>query len=152
MSGNKYTETESSVRGIAATLWGIARGTVDSIRLSAAERLTLLFAAIAMAALATILVTAIILFLSIGAAQVLKSVTPYGAYFIVAGFYALLLVLLFAFRRSLIVDPIARLITRLIVAPPEEYAAPEAQSSDSPQPVPAEVEPSTAPDNDEDKD
>lgn len=117
---DKYSETESSVRSIAATLWGIARGTLDSIRLSAAERTTMLFSAIAIAAISTILGSATIFFLSIGAAQLLKSVTPYGAYFIVAGFYILLLVILFIFRRRIIIDPIARLITRLLIDAPEE--------------------------------
>lgn len=118
---DKYSETEASVRGILATLWGIARGTVESLRLSAAERLTLLLSAIAIAALATILGTAVILFVSIGAATLLQSVAPHSAYFIVAGFYALLLVLLFLLRRPLVIDPVARLVTRLIVAPPDDF-------------------------------
>lgn len=66
------------------------------------------------------LVTAALLFASIGAAQLLASITPDGAYFIVAGFYALLLLLLFLLRRPLIVDPVSRLVTRLLVPPPQE--------------------------------
>lgn len=117
---DKYNETEASVSKILTTLWDIARGTAESLRLSAAERLTLLLSAIAVAALAAILGTAVIVFLSLGAARMLADVTPLGAYFIVAGFYALLLVLLVVFRRQLVTDPVCRLVTRLLVAPPDE--------------------------------
>lgn len=143
---DKYSETESSVRSIAATLWGIARGTLDSIRLSAAERTTMLFSAIAIAAISTILGSATIFFLSIGAAQLLKSVTPYGAYFIVAGFYILLLVILFIFRRRIIIDPIARLITRLLIDAPEEPDV--AESDDNTQ---YESNPTSVTGNDQEK-
>lgn len=117
---DKYTQTEDSVRGILSTLWSIARSMADGIRLSAAERLTLLLSAIAVAALTVILGTAVILFLSLGAARMLSAVAPHGAYFIVAAFYALLLVVLIAMRRRLITDPVCRLVTRLLVAPPEK--------------------------------
>lgn len=117
---DKYSETEASVRSVLATLWGIARGTIDSIRLSAAERLTLLLSAIAIAALVTIFGTAVILFVSIGAARLLEAIAPHCAYFIVAGFYALLLVVALLLRRPLIADPVARLVTRLLVAPPAD--------------------------------
>ncbi len=117
---DKYTQTEDSVRGILSTLWSIARGMADGIRLSAAERLTLLLSAIAVAALAVILGTAVVLFLSLGAARMLSTVTPHGAYFIVAAFYAVLLVVLIVMRRRLITDPVCRLVTRLLVAPPEK--------------------------------
>ena len=117
---DKYSETEAPVRSVLATLWGIARGTIDSIRLSAAERLTLLLSAIAIAALVTIFGTAVILFVSIGAARLLEAIAPHSAYFIVAGFYALLLVVVLLLRRPLIADPVARLVTRLLVAPPAD--------------------------------
>lgn len=115
---DKYTQTETAVRSLFASLRRLATGAADSLRLSLAERLTLLFSAIAVAAIAVILGTAVLVFSSIGAAHMLASLTPHGAYFIVAGFYALLLVLLFVFRRRLIVDPVCRLVTRLIVPPP----------------------------------
>ena len=117
---DKYSDSETSVHAILSNLWALARGTLDGLRLSAAERLTLLLSAIAVAAIAAVLVTAALLFASIGAAQLLASITPDGAYFIVAGFYALLLPLLFLLRRPLIVDPVSRLVTRLLVPPPQE--------------------------------
>ncbi|MDE6270110.1 MAG: hypothetical protein K2M12_04555 [Muribaculaceae bacterium] len=121
---DKYTQTEANVRGIFDSLRRLALGAADSIRLSMAERLTLLLSAIAIAGIAVILVTAILVFSSIGAAHMLASLTPHGAYFIVAGFYALLLVLLLVFRRRLVVDPVCRLITRLIVPPPSATELP----------------------------
>ena len=117
---DKYSDSKTSVHAILSNLWALARGTLDGLRLSAAERLTLLLSAIAVAAIAAVLVTAVLLFASIGAAQLLSSITPDGAYFIVAGFYALLLLLLFLLRRPLIVDPVSRLVTRLLVPPPQE--------------------------------
>ena len=129
---NKYTESEASVRQVLATLWGIARGTLDNVRLSAAERLTLLMSAIALGGIATILVTAVLLFVSIGAARLLASLTPHGAYFIVAGFYALLLIVVVAMRRRLITDPIARLVSRLILDDPDAPAVkPNPQPNDT---------------------
>lgn len=125
---DKYTQTETAVRSLFASLRRLATGAADSLRLSLAERLTLLFSAIAVAAIAVILGTAVLVFSSIGAAHMLASLTPHGAYFIVAGFYALLLVLLFVFRRRLIVDPVCRLVTRLIVPPPA--SASPAESTD----------------------
>lgn len=119
---DKYSDTEASVRSVLATLWGIARGTIDSLRLSAAERLTLLLSAIAIAALATIFGTAVVLFCSIGVARLLEAIAPHSAYFIVAGFYALLLAVVLLLRRPLIADPVARLVTRLLVAPPDDFA------------------------------
>ena len=99
---DKYSETEASVRSVLATLWGIPRGTI------------------AIAALVTIFGTAVILFVSIGAARLLEAIAPHSAYFIVAGFYALLLVVVLLLRRPLIADPVARLVTRLLVAPPAD--------------------------------
>ena len=117
---DKYSNTQSAIQNLFATLRSLASGTIEAVKLSAAERLTLLLAAIAVAGLATILVTAVVLFVSIGVARALESVTPHGAYFMVAGFYALLLILLYVFRRPLVVDPISRLITRLLLDPPED--------------------------------
>lgn len=130
---DRITQTEASVKSILATLWGIARGTIDSLRLSAAERLTLLLAAITVAALTIILGSTALLFASIGAARLLESVSPHGAYFIIAGFYAALLIVIVLLRRPLIADPIARLVTRLLVAPPP---APETDDTEN-QPQPA---------------
>ncbi|MDE6541691.1 MAG: hypothetical protein K2L74_06745 [Muribaculaceae bacterium] len=128
---DRTPQPETTVKGLLDTLWRLARGTLESVRLSAAERLTLLMAAVAVAAVATILGSAIIFFLSIGAAQLLKSLTPDGAYFIVAGFYALLLAVLIIFRRRLVTDPIARMVTRLLVAPPDTHT-PTPDETDTP--------------------
>ncbi len=73
---DKYSDSETSVHAILSNLWALARGTLDGLRLSAAERLTLLLSAIAVAAIAAVLVTAALLFASIGAAQLLASITP----------------------------------------------------------------------------
>jgi len=127
---DKHSENRTSLQDIASSIWDMARGTVDSLRLSAAERITVLLATIAIAALAVIAGSAVILFASIGAAQLLKSITPQGAYFIVAGFYLLLLIVIVACRRPLIIDPVARLVTRLLVSPPEEFTHRQSQSND----------------------
>ena len=37
---DKYSDSETSVHAILSNLWALARGTLDGLRLSAAERLT----------------------------------------------------------------------------------------------------------------
>lgn len=132
---DRYTNTEASVRSLLTTLWGIARGTIENLRLSAAERLTLLLSAIAIAALATIFGTAVVFFLSLGAAKLLEAISPHFAYFIVAAFYALLLAAVLILRRPLVVDPVARLITRLLVAPPDDTTIDTSADNTAPTPT-----------------
>ena len=94
---------------------------LDYARLTAAEKKTVLLSTIAFYAMATAIGTLVLVFLSIGVGHLLAAtVAPVTAYLIVAAFYLVLLVVLFAFRRKIFVDPICKFITKLFVKPPEE--------------------------------
>lgn len=92
---------------------------IEKARLILAEKLTLLFGQIALVAIAFVVGTVALIFLSMSLSDfLLKTLEPCWTYLIVAGFYLLMVLLVVCFRRKLIIDPIARYISRLIVKPP----------------------------------
>lgn len=93
---------------------------LDYARLTVAEKFTVLLSAIAFYSMAVALASLVLIFLSIGFGHLLVG-TALGrfAYFIVAGMYIVLLVLLFIMRKQLIINPIARFMSRLFVEPPK---------------------------------
>lgn len=94
---------------------------VESLRLDAAERVTLLLTAVAYHCVVMILGAIALVFVSLGIGHILAvTIAPHFAYLIVAAFYILLIVLLSVFKRQLVLNPICRLITRLLVAPPRQ--------------------------------
>lgn len=94
---------------------------LDYARLTAAEKLTILLSSIAFYAIAAILGTLVLLFISIGVGHLLATtVARVPAYLYVAAFYLVLFILLFVFRKKLFVEPTARFISKLFVKPPEE--------------------------------
>ena len=73
-----------------------------------------------MCSLLTILITAALVFISIAAGLALSTIIPpLWAFIIVAGFYIIVMVLLICFRTKLLVNPIARFISRLILDAPK---------------------------------
>ena len=96
---------------------------VEDARLGAAEKLTVLLSTLAFYAIGAMMAMAVLVFLSIGVGHLLAdTVAPKMAYIYVACFYVLLFVLVVIFRRQIFLNPIARLITRLLVAPPVPQA------------------------------
>ena len=92
----------------------------DYMRLSAAEKMSMLLSAVAFYTLIVAIALIVLIFLSIGIGFLLASVmTLYWAFFIVTAFYILIFSLLVIFRHTLIVDPIARFVSRLLVKPPK---------------------------------
>ena len=90
------------------------------MRLSAAEKVSMLLSAVALSTLIVALALIALIFISIGVGFLLASVmTLYWAFFIVAAFYVLIFSLLIIFRHTLVVDPIARFVSRLLVKPPK---------------------------------
>lgn len=95
---------------------------VDSAKLFITEKLTLLVTSIAFYAALFVMGTCVLVFLSIGVADILMHDLPYyWAYIIIAGFYLLIILILIAFRRQLITDPIARFLSRVILDPPQTH-------------------------------
>ncbi len=94
---------------------------VEDTRLNVAEKLTRLLSAIALASLLTIISTVVLVFISIAVGLALAdTLTPLWAFVIVAGFYIILLVVLVVCRRILLVNPIARFISIILLDPPSK--------------------------------
>lgn len=93
---------------------------VGSVKLFITEKLTLLVTSIAFYAALFIMGTCVLVFLTIGVADILMHDMPaYVAYMIIAGFYLLIVIALVLFRRQLITDPISRFLSRVILDPPQ---------------------------------
>lgn len=103
---------------------------VEDTKLNVAEKLTRLLSAVALCSLLTIIVTVALVFISIAVGLALShAFSPLWAFFCVAAFYVVLLAVLIIFRRSLLVNPIARFISVLLLDPPQEKTAKDAQST-----------------------
>lgn len=91
---------------------------VDYARLTGAEKVTVLLTAVALSAIAFVLVTLIMFFLSMAIVRwIAMSVGLTWAYFIMTGFYLILLGVAIALRRPLIIDPISRFVSKLFFNP-----------------------------------
>lgn len=89
----------------------------EDIKLLICEKATVLISTLIVCVVATILGAAILFFLTFAAAQWIgESLGLAWAYFIIAGFYVLLIALVFLLRRPLILDPVARFITKVILS------------------------------------
>jgi len=98
----------------------------ENARLLLTEKLTLLLGRIALVAVSFVVGTAAFVFLSMSAADfLLRDLEPCWTYMIVGCFYICIVILVACLRRRLIIDPIARYISRVILNPPtaKEHAA-----------------------------
>ncbi len=112
--------TGEKVRRSSAILMRYLRLTVEDVCLTAAEKLTVIFSTVTFFALVLILGTVALVFVSIGIGHWLAAtVAPLMAYLYIAIFYVVVLLALILFRRQILVDPICRFVTRLIVEPPK---------------------------------
>ena len=93
---------------------------IEDARLTAAEKLTILFSTVSLFALVVIVGVVALVFVSIGIGHLLaETIAPVMAYLYIAGFYILVLIAMIVFKRQLFIDPICRFVTRLIVEPPK---------------------------------
>lgn len=98
---------------------------IEDTRLGLAEKLTRLLTAVTMSALLLLFALMVLVFTTIGVSILLAPVvSPSIAFFIVASFYVVLIVILIVFRRQLVENPIARFISFLIVEPPSKPHTP----------------------------
>lgn len=113
-------ENNTGLSAISATTRQYLQLLVEDARLNATEKITRLLAAIALASLLTIVITAALLFASISAGLALSMImNPVWAFIIVAGFFLLLMALLIIFRTQLLLNPIARYMSRLLLPAPK---------------------------------
>ena len=105
---------------------------IEDTRLNVTEKLTRLLSAVALASLLTIIVTVAMVFVSIAVAIGLaESLSPLWSFIIVAGFYIVLLIILITCRKVLLINPIARFLSTIILNPPTNKDS----SNDQPTPV-----------------
>jgi len=114
-------EKSNSIQAVFDSLKRLISLQLGYARLTAAEKCTVLLSATAFYSIAVILATLVLIFISVGIGHLLAG-TWVGqfAYLFVAGLYAVLLVLLIVFRKRLIVNPVARFMSKLFVEPPKE--------------------------------
>lgn len=102
-------------------LWKIGRRYLrlktEDIKLTVSEKLTVLVSTFVVALILGLLFCAVMLFLTVATANWIgQALGMAWAYLIIAGLYLILMVLAVIFRRQLIIDPVARFVTRIILS------------------------------------
>ncbi|MDE6832326.1 MAG: phage holin family protein [Muribaculaceae bacterium] len=96
---------------------------VENAKLMATEKLTILFENILFAMLIFLLGICCMGFIAVGIVHFLSEIMEPGwAYLIVAGLYLIVIILVVRFRHQLIGNPLARLISRLIIDEPKDFS------------------------------
>ena len=112
------TEKENQLHTFWAEMKDTFKLNIDYAKLTAAEKMTVLFATVSIALIGFVLVSIIVFFFSLAVASwIAMGIGHVWAYFIICGFYVLVLVLAVVFRKQLIVNPIAGFISRLFFNP-----------------------------------
>ena len=118
MSSESPTYTISAIARNVKRLFAL---NVENVRLKATDTLTVLLSSIAFYAVAMVMGLVCLVFVSIGLGHLLATtLAPHLAYLIIAFFYLIMFILVFALKRRLFIDPIARFMSRLLVEIPEE--------------------------------
>lgn len=113
-------EKGKTVSGFTETVSLYIKLLLEDARLTLAEKLTRLLSAIALCAVLLVLGIVALVFVSVAVAILLAAaINPLWALVIVATFYLVVLVILLVFRNALLVNPIARFISRLILKAPQ---------------------------------
>ncbi|MCM1075858.1 MAG: hypothetical protein NC411_00685 [Bacteroides sp.] len=112
------SEKQNQIHTLWAEIKESLRLNVNYAKFTAAEKLTLLLTTITFAIIGFVLVSLVMFFLSIAIVRCIATgVGLIGAYFIMCGFYVILLGAVVLFRKQLIVNPIARFVSRLFFNP-----------------------------------
>lgn len=98
----------------------LAKLYIESGKLTLTEALTRILSAALITFVCLSLVIIALAFISFGVIDALsQALGPIWAYLIVGGFYILLIVMLIVFRRTLVINPIARFLSKIILANPD---------------------------------
>lgn len=108
-----------------STLWQSIKRYVNlnvaNAKLSATEKLSILFAAVAFYFIAILLGTVALIFVSMSISEVLSQSLPmHYVYLIMAAFYLLILIVVCLLRKVLFLNPIARFLSKTMLNPPKE--------------------------------
>lgn len=94
---------------------------VEDVRLVLAVKITRLLGALVFVFIGFVLSLFIITFVAVSMAHLLSdAMSPVWAYLIIAGVYMLLFLVIYLAKKPLIMDPIARFMSQLIVENPEK--------------------------------
>lgn len=89
---------------------------IEYLKLTAAEKLIMLSSALILGALVMVLLLPVFLMLMFALAQVFADMMPVAvAYVVVAGIVLLFLAIMFVFRKTLVINPIAKFISKLLL-------------------------------------
>ncbi len=116
------TVNEKSDQADAMTLLKrLARLYMSNLRLGLAEKLTLLLSGIATAVIAFVLGLCGLVFVTLSVSSALSSVLPgYWSHLIIGLFYLALIAVVVIFRTYILVNPIARFVSKIIVEKPQK--------------------------------
>jgi hypothetical protein len=107
-----------------ATLWGAIKKfitlNVENAKLTATEKLTILFSALAFYLVAIALVIVAIGFASMALCEVLSTqLEKHYVYLLMAAIYIVILLIICLMRKRLFLNPIARFFSKLMLNPPK---------------------------------
>ena len=110
MAENKYEELWAELKKYLTLQ-------IDYAKLTTVEKLVVLLSAIAMVAVMLILGACVLFYLSFAVVFMLSDAigSTWGAYLIVSGIFLVLMLVVYALRQKLILDPVSRFLTRLFL-------------------------------------
>ena len=110
MAENKYEELWAELKRYLTLQ-------IDYAKLTTVEKLVVLLSAIAMVAVMLILGACVLFYLSFAVVFMLSDAigSTWGAYLIVSGIFLVLMLVVYALRQKLILDPVSRFLTRLFL-------------------------------------
>ena len=110
MEENKYEELWAELKKYLTLQ-------IDYAKLTTVEKLVVLLSAIAMVAVMLILGACVLFYLSFAVVFMLSDAigSTWGAYLIVSGIFLVLMLVVYALRQKLILDPVSRFLTRLFL-------------------------------------
>lgn len=108
-----------------STLWQMVRRLgrlyMSKVRLDLSDKLSRLLSGVALTLIVLILGICVMVFVTLALSAWLTDVLPdYWSYLIIGGFYIVLILLLIALRGPILVNPITRFISRIIVESPQD--------------------------------
>lgn len=110
-------EQESSFDHLWRNIRNYLHLKTEDIKLTLSEKITVLVSTFVVVAAMALLAGIVLLFLTLAAANWIgEALGMAWAYLIIAGGYLIFMILAVVFRRQLIINPVARFVTRLILS------------------------------------
>lgn len=109
-------------KGYFAPFQRIAKLYIQSGKLTVTEVLTRILTAAVITFICLLFAIISLAFVSYGVISALsQSLSPVWAYLIVGGFYLMLIIVMIVFKRILIINPIARFLSKIILDSPDNH-------------------------------